>query len=199
MLQQTPFRRWMGTHALVFLVLIADGLGAYASFLIGQYVFPLYGILLRDALIFVGGLLHGVGSVLAYIVGSLQGGDILLLFVGVGAVFGLILGLIAARGTYGDIEFGRGFTAFLSTVAVALIGWLVYGLIVYRHPIHVVFSYPPAFLAPSLLCGWLSLGIYALAHLLCYVVQNTPLTHLSRAHPGGPKQQHIESCYQQFR
>ncbi len=203
MMQQnsTTFQRWMGTHALVVLTLAADFVGAYASFLLGQYVLPLYAIALGDVLGFLSGIADIVRGVLGYIGGSLQavGGNTFLLFLGVGALFGLLFGImVATRGRYGDVEFVQGVVAFLSTVMVAVLLWCIYGLVKYGHPIHSAFTYPPAYLASNVISGWVCLTGYILVHLICYFVQNAPKLSLSRAHPGGPKQQHIEQCFQAY-
>src|ERR1700730_4679782 len=107
------FQRWMGSHALVALTLLTDLFGAYVSFAIGQYVFPAYAIVALDLWAIVGGIVSLVTSVVGYVVGSLQGGDVFLTFMGVGAVLGLLLGaMVATSNRYGDAEFGHGLVAF---------------------------------------------------------------------------------------
>lgn len=195
------FRRWMGSYVLVTLTLLADLIGAYASFLLGQYVFPLYGIVLGYVLGFLGGVVSFIGGVFSYIGGSIHtvGGATFLLFLIAGALLGLLLGtIVATRDRYGNVEFLQGLVAFLSTVVIALLGCLVYGLFTYGHPLYSEFKYPPAHLAPNTISGWVCLAGYVLAHLICYAIQNTPNEHLSRADPKGPMQAHLDRCYQRY-
>jgi hypothetical protein len=193
------FQRRMGSHSLIILTLGADLVGAWASFLIGHYVFPAYVIVLEDVMAFLGGILSYITGFFASVGGSLQGGDIFLLFLGAGALFGLLFGMIVAtRDRYGDVEFAQGFVAFLVTVLVSILAWFIYGLVTHWHPVHGAFVYPQVQLAPNQLSAWICLVFYMLTHLISYLVQNAPQEHLSRADPKGPIYAQIDECYQRY-
>ncbi len=200
------FQRWMGSHSLVALTLMADAIGAWASFFIGQYILPAYGVLLEVVLAALGDIGNLARAVIDFIAGSIQasGSTIFLITLIAGATLGLILGImVATRGSYGyrpsEGTFGQGAVTFLVVVLVALLLWFIYALVMYRQPFHVSFSSLQVTFAPNMLSGWLCLAFYLVTHLFSYVSQHTPNAHLSRAHPGGPKWQIIEHCYHAYR
>ena len=180
--------------------LATDLIGAWASFLLGQYVFPAYLIALRDVLAFLGGILTYVVGFFASLGGSLQGGDPFLLFMGPGAFLGLLFGVIVAtRDRYGNVEVTQGFFTFVATVVVAFLSWFVYGLVTHWKPVQGAFVYPHTQLTPNQLSAWICLAGYVLTHLICALAHSaSSAEHLSRADPKGPLQEQLNRCYARF-
>src|SRR5579885_533988 len=128
MLSRKKFQRWMGSHSLVALTLMADAIGAWASFFIGQYILPAYGVLLEVVLAALGDIGNLAKAVIDFIAGSIQasGSTIFLIALIAGATLGLLLGImVATRVSYGyrpsEGTFGQGAVTFLVVVLVALL------------------------------------------------------------------------------
>lgn len=237
--QSRLHRRWIGSHALIGLIVLADLVGAGLTYLAGGLLLPA----LWTLLVWAGRVLE---LVLGHLLLALHPDLVLVVCLGVGALIGLLLafgfgGMFTdSYSTYrGSID--KALLAFVCTLAAALFCWVLLALLLHPAPIF----WPPAPVFAHTLTvwsAWLWLFYYLIMHSLYIIsaphqllalrgqclyrytlaLSSDKLTQdrslvladqrslgvapsfqksvpVSRAHPGGPKWNHMERCYEQFR
>ncbi len=156
-------RRWMGSVSLLGLTLFADVIGAVLTALaIGVSVPVIQRVLVWST--------QALSLLIQHLLSSLTPDVPFIVCLGVGALVGLLLALGtsgAFNSPYSSYKgsIGKGLLAFVITMAVALLCWVLISAVFHRAPLRIP-PFPPINLVIT--TGWAVFGLcyYLLVHLI---------------------------------
>ncbi|HZU03384.1 MAG TPA: hypothetical protein VFA10_27200 [Ktedonobacteraceae bacterium] len=195
-MQQSIFKRYMGSHALIGFTLLADVAGAFLSFLIGKYYFPLLWYVLTVIWTFLRWII-GIGAAfITHVFGSFHVDLIFYLCLVAGTFLGLVLALVITEQTskysyFSWDDWWHGVFIFVITLLAAALVWAIIEIATHWTPLGPALSLPKPYIEPSILTGWLWLVYYALVRLLALSANTfyTPAGQLAPAQvPPAPQQ-----------